>query len=154
MKQRLGIAAALLGEPELLILDEPTNGLDPAGIRDMRGLLRSIAADGPSVLVSSHLLAEVQQMCDWLVVVEEGRQVFQAAVALGIGIAWLMPLEHILQLSWAGAGRWFPGLSFDAVARGGDASVSFAHAAMVSIAYAVAAGVVALWLFVRRDVTA
>ncbi len=81
MKQRLGIAAALLGEPDLLVLDEPTNGLDPAGIRSMRELLRSLAADGPTVLVSSHLLAEVQQMCDWLVVVENGRRIYQGVTA-------------------------------------------------------------------------
>jgi len=77
MKQRLGIAGALLGDPMLLVLDEPTNGLDPVGIRDMRGLVRSLAEDGPTVLVSSHLLAEVQQVCDWLVVIEHGRRVFQ-----------------------------------------------------------------------------
>ena len=75
MKQRLGIAAALLTSPQLLVLDEPTNGLDPAGIRDMRGLLRSLVEDGPTVLVSSHLLGEVQQACDWLVMVEAGRLV-------------------------------------------------------------------------------
>jgi ABC-2 type transport system ATP-binding protein len=74
MKQRLGIAGALLGDPDLLVLDEPTNGLDPSGIRQMRDLLRSLgAADGPTVLVSSHLLAEMEQICDWLVVVERGR---------------------------------------------------------------------------------
>jgi ABC-2 type transport system ATP-binding protein len=77
MKQRLGIAGALLGEPRLLVLDEPTNGLDPVGIRDMRSLVRSLAEDGPTVLVSSHLLAEVQQVCDWLIVIEHGRRVFQ-----------------------------------------------------------------------------
>ena len=82
MKQRLGIAGALLGDPTLLILDEPTNGLDPAGIRDMRGLVRSLADDGPTVLISSHLLAEVQQVCDWLVVIEHGRLVFQGPTAL------------------------------------------------------------------------
>ncbi|HEY5248536.1 MAG TPA: ATP-binding cassette domain-containing protein, partial [Dermatophilaceae bacterium] len=81
MKQRLGIAGALLGDPTLLILDEPTNGLDPAGIRDMRSLVRSLAEDGPTVLVSSHLLAEVQQVCDWLVVIEHGRRVFQGPTA-------------------------------------------------------------------------
>jgi len=81
MKQRLGIAGALLGDPTLLILDEPTNGLDPAGIRDMRGLVRSLAMDGPTVLISSHLLAEVQQVCDWLVVIEHGRRVFQGPTA-------------------------------------------------------------------------
>jgi ABC-2 type transport system ATP-binding protein len=81
MKQRLGIAGALLGDPTLLILDEPTNGLDPAGIREMRGLVRSLAQDGPTVLISSHLLAEVQQVCDWLVVIEHGRLVFQGPTA-------------------------------------------------------------------------
>jgi ABC-2 type transport system ATP-binding protein len=77
MKQRLGIAAALLGDPRLLILDEPGNGLDPAGIRDMRGLLRSLADGRRTILVSSHLLAEVQQACDWLIVIDHGRRVFQ-----------------------------------------------------------------------------
>src|SRR5260370_379774 len=77
MKQRLGIAAALLGDPLLLILDEPGNGLDPAGVRDMRGLLRSLADGRRTILVSSHLLAEVQQVCDWLIVIDHGRRVFQ-----------------------------------------------------------------------------
>jgi ABC-2 type transport system ATP-binding protein len=77
MKQRLGIAAALLGDPELVILDEPTNGLDPAGIRQMRGMLRSIRAEGRTVLVSSHLLAEIEQVCDWLIIISEGRLLFQ-----------------------------------------------------------------------------
>ena len=81
MKQRLGIAAALLTSPRLLVLDEPTNGLDPAGIRDMRALLRSLAEDGPTVLVSSHLLGEVQQACDWLVMVESGRLVWTGPTA-------------------------------------------------------------------------
>jgi ABC-2 type transport system ATP-binding protein len=81
MKQRLGIAAALLSDPELLVLDEPTNGLDPQGIVDMRELVRSIADDGPTVLVSSHLLAEVQQVCDWLLMIEAGRQVYQGRTA-------------------------------------------------------------------------
>ena len=77
MKQRLGIAAALLGDPALVVLDEPTNGLDPAGIREMRGIVRSINADGRTVLVSSHLLAEVEQVCDWLIVIGDGRRLFQ-----------------------------------------------------------------------------
>ncbi|RKN46849.1 ABC transporter ATP-binding protein [Streptomyces hoynatensis] len=73
MKQRLGIAAALLGEPELLILDEPTNGLDPAGMSDMRDLISRLAAEDRSVLVSSHLLGELEQVCDWLLIIEQGR---------------------------------------------------------------------------------
>jgi ABC-2 type transport system ATP-binding protein len=77
MKQRLGIAAALIGEPALLILDEPANGLDPSGIREMRTLLRSFNDEGRTVFVSSHQLAEVQQVCDWLVVIDHGRRIFQ-----------------------------------------------------------------------------
>jgi ABC-2 type transport system ATP-binding protein len=81
MKQRLAIAAALLGDPALLILDEPANGLDPAGIREMRELVRSLADDGPTLLISSHLLSEVQQICDWLVVIKRGRRLFQGSLA-------------------------------------------------------------------------
>jgi ABC-2 type transport system ATP-binding protein len=81
MKQRLGIAAALLGDPALLVLDEPTNGLDPLGIRDMRELLRSLAASGPTLLVSSHLLAELEQVCDWIVALDHGRRVYEGPAA-------------------------------------------------------------------------
>ncbi len=74
MRQRLGIAQALLGDPRLLILDEPANGLDPAGIREIRGLLRSLAADrGMSVFVSSHLLAEIELMCDRVAIIHKGK---------------------------------------------------------------------------------
>jgi ABC-2 type transport system ATP-binding protein len=76
MRQRLGIAATLLGDPALVVLDEPTNGLDPSGIREMRGIIRSIRADGRTVLVTSHLLREVQQVCDWIVVINRGRRHF------------------------------------------------------------------------------
>jgi ABC-type multidrug transport system ATPase subunit len=75
MKQRLGVAAALLGEPELLILDEPTNGLDPAGMADMRALIRSLAGNGHTILLSSHMLGEVQQICDRVGVISNGRLV-------------------------------------------------------------------------------
>jgi ABC-2 type transport system ATP-binding protein len=81
MRQRLGLAAALLGEPEVLILDEPTNGLDPEGIRWIRSLLRDIAAQGRTVLVSSHLLAEVAQTVDNVVVLDHGRLVTQSSLA-------------------------------------------------------------------------
>jgi ABC-2 type transport system ATP-binding protein len=81
MKQRLGIAAALLPGPELLILDEPTNGLDPAGIVEMRGLIRSFADDGMTVLVSSHLISEIEQICDYVVMIRAGRLVHQGSVA-------------------------------------------------------------------------
>jgi ABC-2 type transport system ATP-binding protein len=80
MKQRLGIAAALLPRPDLLVLDEPTNGLDPPGIRDLRGLLVSLADGGMTVFVSSHLLDELEQVCDHLVVIEQGQLVFAGDV--------------------------------------------------------------------------
>ena len=80
MKQRLGIAAALLGDPDLLVLDEPTNGLDPVGISDMRDLIGRIAADDRTVLVSSHLLAELEQVCDWLLIIEQGRLAYGGPV--------------------------------------------------------------------------
>jgi ABC-2 type transport system ATP-binding protein len=81
MKQRLGVAAALLGEPELLILDEPTNGLDPAGVSDMRRLITELAAAGQTVMLSSHLLGEVQELCDRVGVINRGRIVTEATVA-------------------------------------------------------------------------
>jgi ABC-2 type transport system ATP-binding protein len=81
MKQRLGVAAALLGRPELLILDEPTNGLDPAGMADMRNLIRALADQGQTVLLSSHLLGEVQQICDRVGVIAAGRLLAESTVA-------------------------------------------------------------------------
>ncbi len=80
MKQRLGIAAALLKKPQLLVLDEPTNGLDPAGIREVRGLLRELGRSGVTVLLSSHLLSEVQQVCDAVTIVARGRTVRSGSV--------------------------------------------------------------------------
>jgi ABC-2 type transport system ATP-binding protein len=77
MKQRLGIAAALLGDPSLLILDEPANGLDPQGVREMRSLIGGLAGTGRTVLVSSHDLSELEQVCDWLVLIDTGRSVYQ-----------------------------------------------------------------------------
>ncbi len=77
MRQRLGIANALLGDPQLLILDEPANGLDPVGMRWMRGLLHDFAARGGTVLLSSHLLHEVEAIADRLVIIAEGRTVAQ-----------------------------------------------------------------------------
>ena len=79
MKQRLGIAAALRSA-ELLILDEPANGLDPAGIVEMRDLIRSLADEGMTVLVSSHLLAEIEHICDRLIMISDGKTVFQGEV--------------------------------------------------------------------------
>ncbi|UIZ91940.1 ABC transporter ATP-binding protein [Corynebacterium sp. CNCTC7651] len=81
MNQRLGIAAALLGDPEYLILDEPVNGLDPEGIRWVRGLLRALAAEGRTVLISSHMLAEMAQTADHLIVIGRGKLVADTSVA-------------------------------------------------------------------------
>ena len=80
MKQRLGIAAALLGDPRVLILDEPANGLDPEGIRWMRDLLKGLAGEGRTVLVSSHLLGEMQQLADDVVILAAGRLIRQGPV--------------------------------------------------------------------------
>ncbi|MBA3365081.1 MAG: ATP-binding cassette domain-containing protein [Actinobacteria bacterium] len=81
MRQRLALAGALLGEPDVLVLDEPANGLDPAGIRWLRDLLRSAAAEGRTVLVSSHVLGEVSQLADDVVIINRGRLVTQSTVA-------------------------------------------------------------------------
>jgi len=81
MRQRLGIAAALLGDPPVLVLDEPGNGLDPQGIRWLRGLLRARAAAGGTVFVSSHLLSEVEHLADEVVVISHGRLVAQGALS-------------------------------------------------------------------------
>ena len=75
MRQRLGLAAALLGDPELLILDEPANGLDPEGVHWLRTFIRDFASDGKTVLVSSHLLAEVAQTVDRVVIIDKGKLV-------------------------------------------------------------------------------
>jgi ABC-2 type transport system ATP-binding protein len=81
MKQRLGVASALLGDPELLVLDEPTNGLDPAGMADMRRLIVELAGHGQTVLLSSHLLNEVEEICDRVGVISAGRLLTESTVA-------------------------------------------------------------------------
>ena len=80
MRQRLALAAALLKDPALLILDEPANGLDPAGMRNVRELLRALAGEGRTVFVSSHLLAEIQQTCDQVAILSRGRCVTHGTV--------------------------------------------------------------------------
>ena len=80
MKQRLGVAAALLKDPELLILDEPTNGLDPAGMTEMRSLIRGLGREDRTVILSSHLMAEVEQVCDRVGVVRRGRLIIEGTV--------------------------------------------------------------------------
>jgi ABC-2 type transport system ATP-binding protein len=80
MRQRLGIARCLLADPELLILDEPTNGLDPAGINEFRSMIRGFVAEGRTVLLSSHLLDEVEKICDAAAIVDRGRVVLQGSI--------------------------------------------------------------------------
>ena len=80
MRQRLGIAGALLGDPPLLLFDEPVNGLDPEGIRWIRGFLRSLAAEGRTVLVSSHLMSELEDTADHLIVIGRGRLIADASL--------------------------------------------------------------------------
>jgi ABC-2 type transport system ATP-binding protein len=81
MRQRLGLATALLGDPEVLVLDEPANGLDPAGVRWLRDFLRSLAGEGRTILVSSHVLAEVAQTVDRVVIIHRGSLIQQATIA-------------------------------------------------------------------------
>jgi ABC-2 type transport system ATP-binding protein len=81
MRQRLGIARALLGEPEVLVLDEPTNGLDPGEMREIRALLQRVSDVGVTVLLSTHLLAEVEQVCDEVVVMDRGRVIRTGTVS-------------------------------------------------------------------------
>jgi ABC-2 type transport system ATP-binding protein len=108
MKQRLGVAAALMGDPDLIILDEPTNGLDPAGMADMRRLIVHLAQGGQTVLLSSHLLAEVQEICDRVGVIVSGRLLRESSVAELRGQTALRivgtPVEDVLAGAMRGAG--------------------------------------------------
>jgi ABC-2 type transport system ATP-binding protein len=87
MRQRLGVARALLGDPELLILDEPMNGLDPAGVEEMRLMIRGLVAEGRTVVLSSHLLDEVEKTCDAIAIVDLGRVVVQGWIDEFTGVA-------------------------------------------------------------------
>jgi ABC-2 type transport system ATP-binding protein len=87
MRQRLAVASALLKAPELLILDEPANGLDPAGIREMRDLLRRLPEHGTTVVISSHILAEIQQICDAVTIISRGKRVAAGPVAEVLSVA-------------------------------------------------------------------
>jgi ABC-type multidrug transport system ATPase subunit len=81
MRQRLGVAACLIGDPELLILDEPMNGLDPAGMQDMRAMILSLVAEGRTVVLSSHLLDEIERTCDAVAIVDQGKVIRQGPIA-------------------------------------------------------------------------
>jgi ABC-2 type transport system ATP-binding protein len=80
MRQRLGIAASLLRDPKLLLLDEPTTGLDPAGMRDMRELVKRLAAEGITILLSSHILAEVEELCNRVAIIRKGRIIYEGGL--------------------------------------------------------------------------
>ncbi|MET9344301.1 ABC transporter ATP-binding protein [Nonomuraea sp. NPDC003804] len=117
MRQRLSIAAALLGPRELLILDEPTNGLDPQGTREVRTLVKEIAADGTTVFVSSHLLAEIEQMCTHAAIMRTGRLVADGTIAsLSGGRA---PRVRVETPDGADAARVLRGLGLAAVTHEG-----------------------------------
>jgi ABC-2 type transport system ATP-binding protein len=108
MKQRLGVAAALLKDPALLILDEPTNGLDPRGIAEMRALIRDVGRGGQAVLLSSHLLSEVEHICDRVGVLQRGRLIAEGTLAAQRGPGGLViraePLPQAQQVVQALAG--------------------------------------------------
>ena len=98
MKQRLAVGAAMLHEPDLLILDEPANGLDPAGIVEMRDLMKTLKQQGHTVLISSHVLHEIEQICDRIVILNHGKVVVQGHVEVLLGNkdvmeVWITPLE-------------------------------------------------------------
>jgi ABC-2 type transport system ATP-binding protein len=136
MRQRLGLAAALLGDPEVLLLDEPVNGLDPEGIRWIRGFLRELAADGRTVLVSSHLMSELEGTADHLLVIRRGRLVADASVdelLAGDRVAVRTPEPLLLMPLLAGEGATVesPGadrLSVTDLPAGRIAEIAAAHA--------------------------
>src|SRR5437870_13092637 len=111
MRQRLGIAAALLRQPRLLLLDEPTTGLDPSGMRDMRDLVRRLSAEGITVLLSSHLLTEVEELCNRVAIIRRGRIVYEGRLEellATAGSGYLLrttELERARMLCSAQAGR-------------------------------------------------
>ncbi|HIP71501.1 MAG TPA: ABC transporter ATP-binding protein [Anaerolineae bacterium] len=117
MKQRLGLAAALLNDPDLVILDEPTNGLDPAGIQEMRGFIRDLAdKQGKTVFLSSHLLGKVEQVCDRVAIINQGKIVSEGRVAdllagqssLLLDVGEVDRATAVLQSRWpvAADGQW------------------------------------------------
>jgi ABC-2 type transport system ATP-binding protein len=118
MKQRLGVAAALMGDPDVIVLDEPTNGLDPAGMADMRALIVDLARSGQTVLLSSHLLAEVEEICDRVGVIARGKLLVESTVSALRGGRRLRvvatPVDQALAITMRLAGE-------DAVQLDGDA---------------------------------
>lgn len=105
MKQRLGVGAALLGRPDLLILDEPTNGLDPQGMAEMRELITTLAGDGHTVLLSSHMLSEVQEICDRVGVISGGKLLTESTVAELRGASSLLLRAEPLEVAFPAVRR-------------------------------------------------
>ena len=146
MRQRLGLAAALLGDPEVLVLDEPANGLDPEGVHWLRGLVRGLADQGRTVLVSSHLLAEVAQTVDRVVIVDRGRLVAHSTLdgpdRLVVGV-----------LHRPGLGRWLPSGAASALTAPGGGTLPGWAGGLVFAAYGLALALVGGRLVVRRDLS-
>jgi ABC-2 type transport system ATP-binding protein len=135
MRQRLAIAATLLKDPDLLIFDEPTNGLDPAGIREVRSTMRGLADRGKTVLVSSHILAEVQQIADTVSIVAKGRLVAQGRVDDLVSAGGAAPVR-VAVADRAAAALVLTGKGWQVSDEGGDLVVTGAQAAQVNEALA------------------
>jgi ABC-2 type transport system ATP-binding protein len=119
MKQRLAIAASLLGEPEVLLLDEPTNGLDPVGIAEIRELIKSLAAAGHTVIMASHLLDEVEKICDHVAILKYGKLIASGTVASVLADEDCYLLNATNQESLIGLLKSLPGVSRLAVTNEG-----------------------------------
>ena len=146
MRQRLGLAVAMLGEPEILVLDEPTNGLDPSGTREIRQLLKRLAGGGTTVFVSSHLLAEVEVMCDRVGVLSRGRLVAEGPPSVLRGAAVRVRLDVDDVAKARGVLETIPGVELspesDRLLRIrllGDVTAAEVNAALVSAGVAVSA---------------
>jgi ABC-2 type transport system ATP-binding protein len=124
MRQRLGVAACLIGDPQLLILDEPMNGLDPAGMQEMRDMIRSLVAEGRTVVLSSHLLDEVERTCDAVAIVDRGSVVRQGPITeLLAGTAVTLQIE-CSDAARAAALVDAAGLSVTVTIEGGELAIS------------------------------
>lgn len=126
MKQRLGLALALFNKPDLLILDEPTNGMDPAGMHDVRTLLRSLAEQGTTIFLSSHLLHEMELVCDRVAVVQRGHIIAEGAVAD------LLKTEEVVRIHTADIARTVEALRSLPSANGIEANASYVEVRGVS----------------------
>ncbi len=153
MRQRLGLAGALLRDPRLLILDEPATGLDPGGMRDMRALIRRLADEGMTVLLSSHLMAEVEELCDRVVIIAGGRVRYEGAldelIATTAGRYELRTTDDVRAAAIAGAQQ-----GVAAVARDGRGlTFSAAEEAATALSLALAAAGVGIAALVPRTAT-